>query len=46
MAGSPSLSQRIKQISWLVAIWIMSVVVLGIFASGFRLIMTWAGLTV
>lgn len=46
MAGSHPLGLRIKQISWLVAIWSMSVVALGIFASGFRLIMTWAGLTV
>jgi len=35
----------VKRLGWMVAIWSLSVVALGIFAMGFRIIMSLAGLT-
>ncbi|MDL2409563.1 DUF2474 domain-containing protein [Rhizobium calliandrae] len=45
MASRTRLAGYFKRLGWMVAIWVLSVVTLGIFASVFRMFMSLAGLT-
>ena len=45
MAGKSLIQQPARRVGWMIAIWAMSVIGLGIFAMIFRFIMSLAGLT-
>lgn len=46
MSSRSFLGNHLKKIGWMAALWLISVLALGVFAFAFRLLMSSAGLTV